>query len=131
MIGLCLLGLLIRAEPRRALFGQNDFAQLYAGARLAGSAELYERGANLEEIRRNLGFSMETVVYTRSPFYARMLKPLGWLPYRWAYWFYSLMGLGMMVWFVARFRGEAEALGVLAGMGMPLAITLVTGQDTA
>lgn len=131
LVGLCLLCLFIAAEPRRPLRGHNDFVQLYAGAQLAGSPGLYDREANLELIRKTHGFTMETVVYTRPPFYARLLKPLGWLPYLWAYGLYSALGLGIMVWFVARFRGEAPGLPVLAGMGLPLVITLVTGQDTA
>lgn len=128
-VGLSFLALLVALQPDRILRGHNDFVQLYAGAQLAGTSQLYSREANLKLIQKTHGFTMESVVYTRPPFYAVLLRPLGWLPYQVAYAVYSLASFGCMVWFVWRFRRECPALPVLAAMGFPLFVTLCTGQD--
>jgi hypothetical protein len=126
LVGLGFLALLISAQPQRALRGQNDFIQLYAGAQLASGPDLYSRQANLDLIQKTHGFTMETVVYTRPPFYAFLLQPLGWLPYPVAYGLYSLASFVAMLWFCWRF---AEVRW-LAAMGLPLIVTLASGQDT-
>jgi hypothetical protein len=130
-VGLAFLGMLIAAQPDRILRGHNDFIQLYAGAQLAGTPDLYSREANLKLIQQTHGFTMETVVYTRPPFYAVVLKPLAWLPYQAAYAIYSLASLCAILWFVWRFQKECPALPVLAAMSFPVFVTLCTGQDAA
>src|SRR5579862_5364190 len=87
----------------RALRGQNDFVQLYAGGRLAASPNLYDRAANLALIQDTIGLTMETVVYTRPPFYAALLWPLARLPYLAAYAIFSLASFCSVIWFVWRF----------------------------
>ena len=117
-------------QRERALRGQNDFAQLYAGARLAGTASLYSRSANLAVIRSVHGFTMETVVYTRPPFYAALLAPLRYLPYPTAYAFFSAAMLASILWFVIRFSKECAPLPFFAAMSIPLLTALCNGQDT-
>ena len=130
VLGIALLLSLAWMQRGRALRGQNDFAQLYAGAKLAGTADLYSREANLNVIRKAIGVTMETVVYTRPPFYAVLLRPLGGLPYLWAYATFTLFTLASLLWFVIRFSKECPALPLLAAMSVPILAALWNGQDT-
>lgn len=82
VLGALFLLSLAYLQRERALKGQNDFAQLYTAAKLVGTPDLYSRQANLATIQAIHGFTMETVVYTRPPFYAALLKPLAAFPYR-------------------------------------------------
>ncbi len=129
-IGFGFLALLVSAQPERALRGHNDFTQLYAAAQLAGTPHLYSREANLAQILATHGFNMETVVYTRPPFYAQLLRPFALLPYQWAYAIYTLLNLGAVLWFVNRFRRECPSLTALSAMSFPFAVGLCSGQDT-
>jgi hypothetical protein len=117
-------------QRERALKGQNDFVQLYAGARLAGAPDLYSRSANLALIKSIQGFTMDTVVYTRPPFYAALLRPLAALPYRVAYAIFSLLTLASILWFVIRFSKECPSLPFFAAISIPLLTALCNGQDT-
>src|ERR1700722_18889578 len=129
-LGLVFLLSLGYLQRERALKGQNDFAQLYAGAKLAGTADLYSRAANLAVIKSIQGFTMETVVYTRPPFYAALLRPLAALPYRVAYGVFSLATLASILWFVIRFSKECPSLPFFAAISIPLLTALCNGQDT-
>src|SRR5713101_3469514 len=99
-LGVVFLVSLAYVQRQRVSRGENDFAQLYTGARLVGTPDLYSRTANLATIQTTLGFTMESVVYTRPPFYAALLKPLALLPYRAAYAVFSLATLASVLWFV-------------------------------
>ncbi len=115
-------------QKDRVLRGENDFAQLYTGGTLAGTPELYSRAANLAIVQTNLGLTMESVVYTRPPFYAALLKPLAWLPYRGAYAVFSFASLACVLWFVYRFSQECSALPFLAAMSVPILTEFVAGK---
>jgi hypothetical protein len=73
---------------------------------------------------------MDTVVYTRPPFYAVLLRPLAAFPYRTAYAMFSLATLSGILWFVIRFSGECPALPFLAAFSIPVLAALCGGQDT-
>lgn len=110
--------------------GHNDFVQLYAGGKLALTPDLYDRQRNLEEIKGLIGFNMETVVYTRPPFYAVLLKPLTWLPYQAAYLIFSLVSLSCLVWFCWRFSRESNVITLFAATSVPALAALCNGQDS-
>ena len=129
-LGVVFLLSLAYLQRERALKGQNDFVQLYAGARLAGTADLYSRTANLALIKSIQGFTMQTVVYTRPPFYAALLRPLAALPYHVAYTVFSIATLGSILWFVIRFSRECPSLPFFAAISIPLLTALCNGQDT-
>jgi Glycosyltransferase family 87 len=129
-LGIVFLLSLAYLQRDRALRGQNDFVQLYAGAKLAGTPDLYSRDANLALIKSIQGFTMETVVYTRPPFYAAFLRPLALLPYRVGYAVFSLVTLGSILWFVIRFSKECPSLPFFAAISIPLLTALCNGQDT-
>ena len=73
---------------------------------------------------------MESVVYTRPPFYAVLLKPLTFLPYLAAYGIFCVLCVSSVIWFVVRFSKECEALPLYASFSIPLAAFLPQGQDT-
>src|ERR687890_2584960 len=75
-IGLTFLLMFFYAYRQRIVTGQVDFAQLYAGATLVGTGELYSVDANNAAIKRLTGVTMEGVTYSRLPFYAFLLQPL-------------------------------------------------------
>jgi hypothetical protein len=129
-LGIVFLLSLAYLQRERALKGQNDFVQLYAGAKLAGTPHLYSRAANLALIQSIQGFTMQTVVYTRPPFYAALLRPLALLPYRVAYAVFSLATLAGILWFVIRFSRECPSLPFFAAISIPLLTALCNGQDT-
>lgn len=110
--------------------GENDFAQLYAGATLAGTSDLYSRSANLAVVQESLGLTMDSVVFTRPPFYAALLKPLAWLPYGPAYVLFSMASLACVIWYVVRFSKECPALPFFAAMSIPILAAICGGQDT-
>jgi hypothetical protein len=129
-VGIIYMLSLAYPHRERALRGENDFVQLYTGAKLIGTPDLYSRAANLALIQATLGFTMETVVYTRPPFYAALLKPLALLPYRVAYAVFSLTTLASVLWFVVRFSRECSLLPVLAAWSVPVLTAVSVGQDT-
>jgi hypothetical protein len=130
VLGILFLLSLAYLQRGRALKGQNDFVQLYTGAKLAGTPDLYSRAANLAVIKSIQGFTMDTVVYTRPPFYAALLRPLAHLPYLAAYAIFSLATFGSILWFVGRFSKECPSLPFFAAMSIPLLSALCNGQDT-
>ncbi len=129
-LGLIFLLSLAFLQRERALPGQNDFVAFYTGGRLVGTPDLYSRTANLRMVHSILGFTMDTVVYIRPPFYAAFLKPMAMLPYPLSYAVFSILMLSGMVWFVVRFSKECPELPLLASMSIPLVGSLCGGQDT-
>ncbi|MEP7353089.1 MAG: glycosyltransferase family 87 protein [Acidobacteriota bacterium] len=129
-VGIAMLATLVSLQWSRVLRGQNDFAALYAGARLVGTPDLYSRSANEAVIRSALGTTMPSVIYTRPPFYAVLLHPLASLPYPLAYGTYCALSLVAVAWFVWRFRRECPSLPYVAAFCFPLASYIVQGQDT-
>lgn len=129
-LGLAFLLSLGYLQRDRALRGENDFVQLYTGAKLVGTPDLYSRDANLAVVRATLGFTMDSVIYTRPPFYAALLKPLALLPYRAAYALFSLSMVAAVLWFVVRFSKECPALPFFASLSIPVLTAVCDGQDT-
>lgn len=129
LLHLALLGSVAFVLRDRAIKGQNDFAPLYAGAKLVGSPDLYSRQANLAFIDQLVGIKMG-IVYIRPPFYAALLRPLALLPYRAAYVLFTAATLSAAVWFVARFRKDCPELTFYAAVSVPLVLAICGGQDT-
>lgn len=115
----------------RALSGENDFLQLYAGARLVGTAELYEPEASYRIFREvtRAGAEFPGIYYTRPPFYALLLKPLAALPYRVAYGIFQLVSVTLVGVFVAVYGRGFPELVVLMAFSPVLLVTVANGQD--
>ncbi|HVO97391.1 MAG TPA: glycosyltransferase family 87 protein [Bryobacteraceae bacterium] len=128
-LGIALISTLAGLQWHRTVRGQNDFAALYAGATLAGTPDLYSRSANEALIQSTTGGIMKSVMYTRPPFYAVLLKPLASLPYLVAYGIFCCLSIASILWFVIRFSKECEALPLCASFSIPVAAFLPQGQD--
>jgi len=109
-LGLALLAGCGYLQKDRALYGLNDFMQLYAGATLVGTPELYDIAANQRVTLQATGLALEGVNYTRPPFYAAFLRPLAYLPYRTAYLIFEIVSLAALLGFIAWFRREVPEL---------------------
>ena len=129
-LGIALLSTLVGLQWHRIVRGQNDFVALYVGGRLVGTPDLYSRSANEAMIQSLLGGTMESVTYTRPPFYAALLKPLASLPYLAAYGVFFVACIAGILWFVVRFSKDCPALPLLASFSIPVAAVLPQGQDT-
>ena len=128
--GLCFLLLLAYGQRERILKAQNDFTAFYIAAHLAGTPDLYSRPVNLAFVQALHGFTIDTVVYIRPPFYAALLKPLATLPYRTAFLVYSAASFSCLLWFVVRFTREVPSLPYFVVFSIPAMATLGNGQDT-
>ena len=84
-LGLVFLSLWFRPDAPRSLAGVNDFMGIYAGTRLVGTPEQFDAGAYLREQVRATGWAAPSILYTRLPAFAFLLRPLGHLDYRAAY----------------------------------------------
>lgn len=113
----------------RFLAGVNDFAQLYAGATLVGTPELYSPEANKRVHREAIGVELSSVYYSRPPFYAFLLKPLAALPYRAAYWVFQSVSFLCLAWFLLAFARSPVEVALFACLYPPLIFVLLNCQD--
>ncbi|HNY41416.1 MAG TPA: glycosyltransferase family 87 protein [Bryobacteraceae bacterium] len=131
MIGVCCawLALLGWLNRERFLAGVNDFAQLYAGATLLGTPELYSPEANKRVHHDAIGVEVVSVYYSRPPFYALLLKPLAALPYQVAYWIFQSVSFLALAWFLWAFARDRVEVALFACLYPPLIIVPLNGQD--
>jgi hypothetical protein len=130
-LGVVFLGLLGYMHRDRFLSGRNDFVQLYTGARLSGTSGLYDPQANKEVHARALGVALESVYYSRPPFYALALRPLGKLPYPAAYWIFEFLSFVALAAFLRMWAPGCPELLLYASLCLPLLSNLLAGQDLA
>jgi hypothetical protein len=120
--------------------GDNDFAMIYTGAKLARSPALYSFD-DFQTIQRQVAnVHGEHVLFARLPYYALLLKPLSLLPYRTAYVLFTVVNLAalglFLFWFAERTplklvkNGEWQAAYWLAGViSVPVLTAFAVGQD--
>jgi len=114
----------------RVLPGHNDFIQLYTGARLAFTGGLYDRARVTQVQQESVGVTGEAWRYTRLPYYAGLLWPLGLLPYRAAYGVWQVLSVGALAGFAALWRPPRLGLTVLFTLlSLPAFAGLMNGQD--
>jgi len=67
----------------KQLYQIGEYEVLYAGARLVGTPYLYDKARNRQEEIAAIGASGgDELIYSRPPFVAALMAPLGRLPYR-------------------------------------------------
>ena len=109
--------------------GQNDFLSLYCGAKLIGTGHLHSVDAHREIAERDAGIWMPSVLFTRPPYYAALLKPLAAvLPYRAFYIGFQIVSIAALGAFLWTFRNESN-LWMWALCSMPLVVLFANGQD--
>ena len=131
---LCLIFLLMRfrAELPRAVPGINDFMGIYAGARLVGTPEQFSADAYIREQIRATGWSAPSVLYTRLPAFAVLLRPLGRLKYKTAFYLWEILSLAAFGAFLILWPTRDRVLLVCAACSSFALFADVTGgQDIA
>lgn len=128
-VGLTLLIFLGLLQRDRFFPGQNDFLQLYAGAKLSGTPDLYSPVAARRIHRESAGVELVGVYYSRPPFYAAMLRPLAMLPYRAAYWTFEGLSFLAFAVFLILFVPQCKELVLFSSLCFPLLSNFLNGQD--
>jgi hypothetical protein len=128
-LGVTLLVSLGLLQRDRFLPGQNDFLQLYAGAKLSGTPDLYSPIAARLIHRQSVGIELVGVYYSRPPFYADFLRPLGRLPYRAAYWTFESISFAAFAVFLILFVPQCKELILFSSLCFPLLSNFLNGQD--
>lgn len=128
-LGLTLLIFLAFLQRDRFFPGQNDFLQLYAGAKLSGTPDLYSPVAAKRIHQQSVGLELIGVYYSRPPFYADLLRPLGWLSYRAAYWTFQGISFAAFAVFLILFVPQCKELILFSSLCLPLLSNFLNGQD--
>lgn len=128
-IGVAFLCVLEVPYRHTVLLGHNDFSTFYAGAELAHTPALYDHESMRREVRALWPDSGDSEVFLRAPFYAVLLKPLAWLPYRAALVAFLCLSMGSFLWFVIRFAKECAYLPVLAAFSVPMYLNVNGGAN--
>ncbi len=112
------------------LAGYNDFAPIYAATQLVGTPGLYDKDAVYGVINDQFGRASPAWRYTRMPFHAVALWPIGLLSYQDAYLvFLCLQGMAFAV-FLAYWRlPHRSYLIAFTMLSFPLTFAMWSGQD--
>ena len=121
---------LVRGSWHIISVAQNDFAPLYVAARTVGTDQLYEPEPYRNFLIERFGGTNEALRYSRPPFYAIALWPLGLLPYQQAHGIYIVLRLAAGVAFVLLWRMNTRAATALSLLlSLPLVAGFILGQD--
>jgi hypothetical protein len=124
------LGSILWAGRAQVSRGADDFLPLYAGARLIGSAGIYDPAAIARQEIRAAGVTAPSLLYTRLPCFALLLWPLGQLPYELAHAVWYVLRIIAVIAFVLLWPGHERNFSVMVCCwSLPLAIGLANGQD--
>jgi Glycosyltransferase family 87 len=130
--GIIFLSLTFRTQAPWAFAGVNDFLGIYTGARLVGSPEQFNADAYIREQVRATGWATLSVLYTRLPAFAVVLRPLGKLEYLHAYVLWQVLSLSSFAAFLIIWPFRDRALLLFAACwSLPLFADLIQGQDIA
>jgi hypothetical protein len=134
--GASIIGLLVcLAFAQREILSPDpntptDFMAFYAGAKLAGTPNLYDSARVRGEQIKALGAYGAGLQYVRLPFYAGLLSPLARLPYRAAIAVWQCISILAMLGFVLLWRIPDRATTVLAcGWSLPVIMVFLLAQD--
>lgn len=133
IMGLCLLvfttPLFVRVADRVVL-GKNDFIPLYVAAK-ASPLELYNPQPYQDFLMTQFGGFNESLRFTRLPFYAVLLKPLGLLSYQQAHLVWFLLRLGAVILFILLWPHESRGdVALMTCTSLSIVVALSNGQDS-
>ncbi len=118
------------ASRPRILGGVNDFMGIYAGGRLAGTPEQFNAEAYIREQVRATGWAAPSILYTRPPAFAVLLRPLGRLDYPRAYVVWQTLSIAAFAGFLILWPAPDRALLLCAVCwSFPVLANFVSGQD--
>jgi hypothetical protein len=127
--GILFLVALASTQSDRILSGRNDFMQLWVGARLVGTPDLYSIEANKALQVKTVGVWLEAVYHSRPPFYSFLLKPLGHMPYLTAYAVFQLISFACFAGFLRLYLPQMPELALYCSLSLPLLSNFAQGQD--
>jgi Glycosyltransferase family 87 len=111
------------------LHGRNDFAPLYASARLVSTPSLYDAAANLRVRDELAGERSPARQFIRLPFLAAFLWPLGRMSYLAGYWTFQVISLGSLVASILLWPGKRIPMLLACCWSVPVFAVLAQGQD--
>lgn len=110
--------------------GETDFLSFYAGAKLVGTPYLYSV-LHVHEVQKADARPYELRAYTRPPFYAAFLWPLGRFPYRIANVLWQTLNVVALGLFVLLNCPRRAFAAILCCWFLPVWFGFVLGQDIA
>jgi hypothetical protein len=129
IVGLLILFMFARKE----IFQLSEYAPLYAGARLVGTPDLYDKTRNQQEQMLAVGaFGGDELIYSRPPFVAAFMAPLGKLPYRVSVLIFQALSFLALIGFILLWPNSNRWLTALAcAWSLPMALVFaVVREDT-
>ena len=112
------------------IHGANDFLSFYAGARLAGTPELYGNPERVWQVQEEMaGMASGVLQFLRLPWVAAALWPLGLLPYTAAYAVFQALSLGALAAFLALWPKPRLTVALACAWSVPLSFVLAQAQD--
>ena len=112
------------------LAGYNDFAPIYAATKLVGTPGLYDKDAVYDVINDQFGRVSPAWRYTRMPFHAVALWPIGLLPYQDAYLVFLFLQSAAVAVFLLIWRMPSRPYLISFTMlSFPLTFAIWSGQD--
>ena len=131
LVGLTFMAMMAYANRELTFTGKNDFAPLYNGTQLLGTPYLYSFDHNMDLLEKHIDGVNPSLRYTRPPYYATLLWPLGRLPYLHAYWLWSFISLSAIAAFAFLWRIPSPGQAfVLTAFSLPAFQAVMNGQDT-
>jgi hypothetical protein len=111
------------------LHGHNDFAALYASARLVSTPYLYDAAASLRLREELAGERSPARQFIRLPYWAAFLWPFGRMSYLAGYWTFQAVSLGSLVASVLLWPGRRIPMVLACCWSLPASAVLAQGQD--
>jgi hypothetical protein len=109
----------------------SDFPVTYAGAKLAFSPDLYLPEAAQQIEQQEMGCATLSAAFIRLPYYAVLLRPLAWLPFRTAFVLWRTASLIAILAFLVLCRAQWKWALLACAWSKTLVWDLDNGQDVA
>ncbi len=113
------------------IFQLSEYVVLYAGARLVGTPYLYDKARNRrEEITAIGAYGGDELIYSRPPFVAAFMAPLGKLPYRVSLLIFQGLSFLALVGFILLWPNSSPWLTALTcAWSLPMAVVFGFVRD--
>jgi len=109
----------------------RDFTGFYVGASLVTSPSLYDPQANLTVQRKIGAKEVNSVIFVRLPYFAAILRPLTWIPYRAAVVVWGFLSVAALLGFAFLFPyAERRITLFMLCWFIPAANAISMGQDS-
>ena len=115
----------------KELYHLGEYEVLYAGARLVGTPYLYDKTQNrLEEVKAIGASGGDELIYSRPPFVAAFMAPLGKLPYRVALLTFQALSSLALIGFILLWPNSNRWLtALICAWSLPMALVFGFVRD--